>query len=109
MRGAAMTPDDWAIEAAKRRDAQRPKTTTKRKGKTPEAKVKAEVERYLAKIGALSLRTGAGLMVVGDRKFSMGRAGCSDLTCCIAGAFVAIECKAPAASSPTSSAATGSA
>lgn len=31
-----MTPDEWAIEAAKRRDAQRPKTATKRSGKTPE-------------------------------------------------------------------------
>lgn len=89
-----LTPDEWTIEATKRRDAQRPKQTKRRTGKTPEAKVKKEVETYLAKIGALSLRTGAGLMTIGDRKFSMGRSGCSDLTVLLPGGFwLSVETK----------------
>lgn len=87
---------DWEHEMRARREAQRPKQPTKRKGATPEAKVKAEVERYLKQIGALSLRTGAGLVVVGDRKFSTGRSGGSDLTVLLPGGFfAAIETKAP--------------
>lgn len=88
------TADQLAEEARKTHAAMYPKKTKKRTGKTPEAKVKAEVERYLAKIGALSLRTGAGLMVVGDRKFSMGRSGCSDLTVLLPGGlWMSIETK----------------
>ena len=67
--------------------------TPKRSGSTPEAKVTAEIKRYLAKIGAHVLRTGAGVAEFNGRKVSIGQAGCSDLTCCIAGAFVAIEIK----------------
>src|SRR5678815_5698582 len=90
-----MTREQWGIEAQARRDAQRPKATTKRKGKTPEGKVKAEVETYLDSIGALSLSTGAGLMTIGDRKFSVGRSGCIDLTVLLpGGVWLSVETKA---------------
>lgn len=89
-----MTPDELADEARRNHAAMYPKRPAKRSGKTPEAKVKAEVERYLKQIGALSLRTGAGLVVVGDRKFSTGRAGGSDLTALLPGGFwLSVETK----------------
>lgn len=89
-----LTAEQLAEEARKTHAAMYPKKPTKRKGKTPEAKVKADVEKYLATIGALSLRTGAGLMVVGDRKFSMGRSGCSDLTVLLPGGlWLSVETK----------------
>lgn len=89
-----MTPDELAAEARRNHAAMYPKRATKRTGKTPEAKVKAEVERYLTKIGALSLRTGAGLITVGDRTFSTGRSGCSDLTVLLPGGFwLSVETK----------------
>jgi hypothetical protein len=88
-----LTPEQ--IEARARHAAMYPKAKPKRTGKTPEAKVKAEVERGLAKIGALVLRTGAGLMVVGDRKFSIGRTGGSDLTALLPGGWwLSVETKA---------------
>ncbi len=68
--------------------------TPKRRTPTPEAKVTAEIKRYLAKIGAHVLRTGAGMAEIDGRKISIGQVGCSDLTCCIAGVFCAIEIKA---------------
>lgn len=61
--------------------------------KTPEAKVSAAIDRYLKSIGALNLRTSAGLAQFGDRKVLMGAVGTSDRTCCIQGKFVAIEIK----------------
>lgn len=61
--------------------------------KTPEAKVSAAIDRYLKSIGALNLRTSAGLAQFGERKVLMGAAGTSDRTCCIKGRFVAIEIK----------------
>lgn len=67
--------------------------TPKRKGATPEAKVSAAVDRYLKSIGALNLRTSAGVAQFGERKVMMGAAGTSDRTCCIKGCFVAIEIK----------------
>ena len=65
----------------------------KRSGSTPEAKVTAAIKRYLARIDAHVLRTGAGVAEFNGRKVSIGQAGCSDLTCCIGGRFVAIEIK----------------
>jgi hypothetical protein len=70
------------------------KKHAQRKGKTPEAKVAEKIDAYLKKIGALTLRTSAGLVSVDGRKIQMGQAGTSDRTCCIAGVFVAIEIKA---------------
>lgn len=85
---------DLADEARRNHAAMYPKKAKKRAGATPEGKVKAEVERYLKTIGALSLRTGAGLVVVGDRKFSTGRAGGSDLTVLLQGGFwLSVETK----------------
>jgi len=66
----------------------------KRTGKTPEAKVSADIDKYLKRIGALALRTSAGLIEKDGRKIQIGQAGTSDRTCCIAGVFVAIEIKA---------------
>lgn len=68
--------------------------TKKRTGKTPEAKVSAAIDKYLAKIGALVLRTSAGLVEVEGRKIQIGQRGTSDRVCCIAGTFVAVEIKA---------------
>jgi hypothetical protein len=70
-----------------------PTAARKRKGSTPEAKVAASIDRYLKKIGCISLRTSAGLITVDDRKISLGATGTSDRTCCIFGRFVAIEIK----------------
>ena len=67
--------------------------TPKRNGSTPEAKVTKAIRAYLTRIGAHVLRTGAGVAEFNGRKVSIGQAGCSDLTCCIAGLFVAIEIK----------------
>ena len=67
--------------------------TPRRSGSTPEAKVTAAIKRYLTKIDAHVLRTGAGVAEFNGRKVSIGQAGCSDLTCCIDGRFVAIEIK----------------
>ena len=67
--------------------------TPKRGGSTPEAKVTAAIKRYLARIDAHVLRTGAGVAAFNGRKVSIGQAGCSDLTCCVSGRFVAIEIK----------------
>lgn len=82
-----MTPDEWTTEAQKRRDAQRPKTPKRRTGKTPEAKVAAECRAYLKRIGALVLRTGAGLVEVEGRKIAIGRAGSSDDTALLPGGY----------------------
>jgi hypothetical protein len=96
-----MTPDDHADEARKRHAAMYPKKPQKRRGATPEAKVKAQVEKYLAKIGALTLRTGAGVLTVGERVITIGRAGGADLTVCLPttltggrAAFCVVETKA---------------
>ena len=89
-----LSAEEWAVEAQKRRDAQRPKETTKRKGKTPEAKVKAEIDAYLKKIGAINIRTNAGSWQDEAGHWIMGaKAGTADNIACIAGAFVAIEAK----------------
>lgn len=67
----------------------------KRKGPTPEAKVSAAVDKYLKKIGVINIRTNAGAWSDDSGNVIMGaKAGTSDKTCCIAGRFVAVECKA---------------
>lgn len=89
-----MTPDEWTTEAQKRRDAQRPKTATKRSGKTPEAKVSAQIDKYLERLDFYVLRTSAGMTEIEGRKFSFGRAGTHDRTCCAPGGYyVSIEIK----------------
>ena len=70
--------------------------TPKRSSATPEARVTAQIKRYLTKIDAHVLRTGAGVAEFDGRKVQIGQAGCSDLTCCIGGLFVAIEIKSKA-------------
>lgn len=69
-----------------------PKRTTR----TPEAKVKAQVDAYLKKIGAINIRTNAGSWKDDSGNVIMGaKAGTSDHTCCLpGGAFCAIEDKA---------------
>lgn len=69
-------------------------TTKKRSGKTPEAKASAAIDKYLASLPCLSLRTSAGLIEVDGRKIQMGQAGVSDRTVLIAGLWLAIEIKA---------------
>lgn len=90
-----MTPDEWAIEAAKRRDAQRPKQPRKRAGKTPEAKVSAEIDRYLKQIGAITIRTNAGAWQDETGHWIMGaKAGTSDKVLCLRGGhFAGLEVK----------------
>lgn len=68
----------------------------KRTGKTPEAKVSAAIDKYLKKIGLLSLRTHAGqLRDEQGHIIYLGKRGQSDRTCCApGGVFIAIELKA---------------
>lgn len=66
----------------------------KRKGATPEAKVSAQIDKYLAKLGFYVLRTSAGMATIDGRKIQMGRAGTHDRTCCAPnGHYVSIEIK----------------
>lgn len=67
----------------------------KRSGKTPEAKVSAAIDRYLASLPCLPLRTSAGLIEIDGRKIQMGRAGVSDRSVLFeGGVWVSIEIKA---------------
>lgn len=82
-----MSDENWA-HAMRRHDP------PKRKGPTPEAKVSAAIDRYLKKIHVLNIRTNAGSWADDQGNVIMGaKAGTSDKTCCVAGRFVAIECK----------------
>lgn len=83
-----MTDSNW-VHAIRR-------PPTKKKTKTPEAKVKGQVDRYLKKIGALNIRTNAGSWEDDQGNVIMGaKAGTSDHTCCLPnGRFCAIEDKA---------------
>lgn len=91
-----MTPEEIKAAAISSHRAMYHKPEPKlRKGKTPEAKVSAAIDRYLAKIGALSLRTSAGLAEIEGRKIQMGQRGTSDRTVCLPGGYWAsIEIKA---------------
>lgn len=68
----------------------------RRKGKTPEAKVSASLDTYLKRIGAITIRTNAGMWQGEDGHYILGaKAGTSDKTCCLPGGiFCAIEAKA---------------
>lgn len=82
-----MNDENW-VHAMRRHDP------PKRKGKTPESKVSAAVDRYLKKIRVINIRTNAGSWADDQGNVIMGaKAGTSDKTCCIAGVFVAIETK----------------
>lgn len=90
-----MTPEEIKAAARSSHKAMYHKPPTKKRtGKTPEAKVSAAIDRYLTKIGALSLRTSAGLAEIEGRKIQIGQRGTSDRVCCIASVFVAVEIKA---------------
>lgn len=91
-----MTPDDIKVHAQAAHRAMYHKPPTKpRKGKTPEAKVSAAIDRYLAKIGALVLRTSAGLAEIEGRKIQIGQKGVSDRTVLLPGGFwLSVEAKA---------------
>lgn len=91
-----MTPDDIKAAAISSHRAMYHKPPAKKRtGKTPEAKVSAAIDRYLTKIGALVLRTSAGLAEIEGRKIQIGQPGVSDRTCCLPnGYFCAIEIKA---------------
>lgn len=88
-----LTPDEIQARAAHAAMYHKP-TPKKRSGKTPEALVSAAVDRYLKKIGAINIRTNAGAWQDESGHYIQGaKAGTSDKTCCVAGAFVAIETK----------------
>lgn len=85
---------DWAAEMRARREAMRPKAPAKRKGKTPEAKVKAQIDAYLKKIGAINVRTNSGYWQDEHGNYILGaKAGTADNIACIGGIFTAIEAK----------------
>ena len=73
---------------------------TKKRGKTPEAKVSRKVCAYLDAITSVNLRTGAGLIRTDNRAFSMGKKGTADRTCCLLGRSVAVETKATTTMTP---------
>lgn len=76
--------------------------TRQRSGPTPEAKVSAKISAYLKSLAPrpITIRTNAGLFVSETGHTVLGaKAGTSDLTCCFAGQFVAIEVKATTAQS----------
>jgi hypothetical protein len=95
-----MTPEEIKAAAiASHRAMYHKPPAKKRTGKTPEAKVSAAIDKYLKKIGALSLRTSAGLAEIEGRKIQIGQKGVSDRTVCLpavngVAAFCAIEIKA---------------
>lgn len=96
-----LTPEQWQIEARARRDAQRPKAPAKRRGKTPEAKVKGQVDAYLKGLGVINIRTNAGSWQGEDGRWIYGaKAGTADRVVCLPGSlsggracFAAIEDK----------------
>lgn len=92
-----MTPDELRAYAQRSNAAMYHKPTPKKRtGKTPEAKVAAQIDAYLKKLGAINIRTNAGAWKGDDGNFIQGaKAGTSDKTVCLpGGAFCAVECKA---------------
>lgn len=66
-----------------------------KKGKTPEAKVTAECDRYLKLIGVINIRANAGAWADDAGHMIQGaKAGTADKILCVAGRFVALELKA---------------
>lgn len=95
-----MTPDEIR-QHAQMHAALYKKAPAKRKGQTPEAKVTAQVNKYLDSLGCLNIRTGAGSVEIDGRRISIGLAGTSDRTVCLPnGMFCAVECKATTDLSP---------
>ena len=83
-----MSDENWA-HAMRRHDP------PKRTGKTPEAKITAECDRYLKLIGVLNIRANAGAWQDDAGHMIQGaKAGTSDKILCVAGRFVALELKA---------------
>lgn len=93
-----MSDIDYAAEARATVAAMRHAPPAKRKGKTPEAKVSAEVDRYLASLTPRPIvtRANAGSWQDETGHYIQGaKAGTADKVCCIAGVYVAIETKSP--------------
>lgn len=90
-----MTPDEQAAEARARHAAMYPKRPAKRRGQTPEAKVKNQVDAYLKRLGVINIRTNAGSWQDGDGRWIYGaKAGTADRVVCLPnGVFCAIEDK----------------
>lgn len=85
-----MNDEDRAWVAAVRRPP------TKKRTKTPEAKVSTAIDKYLTKIRAINIRTNAGFWQDDAGRTIMGaKAGTADKHVCVPGGyFVAIEAKA---------------
>lgn len=68
---------------------------TKKKTKTPEAKVSTAVDAYLKKLGVINIRTNAGSWADDDGRMIMGaKAGTADKHVCLpSGVFCAVETK----------------
>jgi hypothetical protein len=68
---------------------------TKKKTKTPEAKVSTAVDKYLKRLGVINIRTNAGSWADDDGRIIMGaKAGTADKHVCLPnGVFTAIETK----------------
>lgn len=68
---------------------------TKKKTKTPEAKVSTQVDRYLKKIKVINIRTNAGSWADDEGRMIMGaKAGTADKHLCLPnGVFCAVETK----------------
>lgn len=89
-----LTPDEIR-QHAQMHAAMYKRQPKKRKGQTPEARVTAQVNKYLDSLGCLNIRTGAGSVEIDGRRISIGLAGTSDRTVCLPnGMFCAVECKA---------------
>lgn len=96
-----MTPDKLRAYAESSQRAMYKPKPQKRRGQTPEAKVTAQVNKYLDSLGCLNIRTGAGSVEIDGRRISIGLAGTSDRTACLPnGMFCAVECKATTDLSP---------
>lgn len=95
------TPDEIRQHAQAGQRAMYKRQPKKRSGQTPEAKVTAQVNKYLDSLGCLNIRTGAGSVEIAGRRISIGLAGTSDRTVCLPnGMFCAVECKATTDLSP---------
>lgn len=95
-----LTPDEIAHHAQAHAAMYKSKPK-KRSGQTPEARVTAQVNKYLDSLGCLNIRTGAGSVEIDGRRISIGLAGTSDRTVCLPnGMFCAVECKATTDLSP---------
>ena len=67
----------------------------RRSGKTPEAKVSAANDKYLATLPCMVLRTSAGMTEINGRRIRIGKAGTSDKTILFPGGrWVSLEEKA---------------